>query len=245
VEDKIAELSSKGFGSWAEDQLLRDYGQGLTQMADNAEFDFRHEAARVRIELKAARHKRDAFRFAYIRPTSFELCVCLGYHNSSHHYWLFDSTEIQGFLAHQHRGGDSFQLRIRLADERFQSYYSSRDQVRIALDPKATTVARHRNLVRLDPVLESIEGWHSVAAAISRRLEKGGLGNWQFVLRPLREKFDEPDLLPYPKLFKCKERIEALVHPKPVNTSYEAWNTANMLVDFLFQHLEEDMIDPM
>jgi hypothetical protein len=173
VEDKIAELSSKGFGSWAEDQLLRDYGQGLTQMADNAEFDFRHEASRVRIELKAARHKRDAFRFAYIRPTSFELCVCLGYHNSSHHYWLFDSTEIQGFLAHQHRGGDTFQLRIRLADERFQSYYSSRDQVRIALDPKATTVARHRNLVRLDPVLESIEGWHSVAAAISRRLEKG------------------------------------------------------------------------
>jgi hypothetical protein len=195
------------------DLFLADYGSGLTRMP-GGEFDFRHELSGVRIELKSARrNQKGSFVFQYIRPDCFDLCVCLAWHEDAHHYWIFPTTEIQSFLTRQHRHM-SFQLKIRAGVDRFRRFAVSPGRLRLQLDRKARTVARHRRLVRLDPILENMEGWPSVARSLSRQLKQCNLYDWQFVLRPLREQMSDPDELPYPELFEVERRIEFQVHPQ-------------------------------
>src|SRR5215470_1402181 len=157
-------------------------------MPDTCEFDFRHEQSGARIELKAARCSRmGSFVFQYIRPDCFDLCICLGWREDSYNYWIFDPTKIQPFLARQHRGLNSFQLRLRAEADPFCRLAIPSNRLRLELDRKARAAARHRKLVRLDPTLVTVEGWQSVANSISRQLKQGGLSDCQFVLRPLRE----------------------------------------------------------
>ena len=245
AEVQVSRLSAKAFGSqWAPNQFLSDYGPGLTRMPDTAEFDFRHEASGIRIELKAARLTRTGiFVFQYIRPDCFDLCVCLGWQVTSYCYWIFDAVKIRPLLASQHRGMDTFQLRIRPESEPFRRFAVPPDRLRVELDRKASAAARCRHLVRLDPGLATVEGWRSVAASISRNMRQCGLTDWQFVLRPLREEMDEPELLPYPEFFEHERRVELQVHPKPVIGSYNVGVMADILFDFLIGYLDQNEPD--
>ncbi|MDL1971011.1 MAG: hypothetical protein LWW94_08580 [Candidatus Desulfofervidaceae bacterium] len=245
AEVQISKLSAKAFGSqWAPNQFLLDYGPGLTRMPDTAEFDFRYEASGVRIELKAARLTRTGvFVFQYIRPDCFDLCVCLGWQTASYCYWIFDAAKIRPLLASQHRGMDTFQLRIHPESEPFCRSAIPPGRLRVELDRKASAAARHRNLVRLDLSLATVKGWRSVAASISRKMKQCGLTDWQFVLRPLRKEMDEPELLPYPQFFELERRVELQVHPEPVIGSHNIGAMAEGLFDFLIGYLDQDEPD--
>ena len=81
AEEQVSRLSAKIFGSrWAPDRFDKDYGPGLTRMPDVCEFDFRHGQLGARIELKAARWRReDGFVFSTSGPTaSTSACAWAG-----------------------------------------------------------------------------------------------------------------------------------------------------------------------
>jgi hypothetical protein len=189
---RTSNLNSKKLGSkWAPERFLADYGAGLSRMKDTAEFDFRHNASGIRIELKAARIKDcGAFKFQYIRPECFDLCICLAWQNGSpHRYWIFDTTDLKPpRLTRQHRGGRSFQLSIRTDDPIIQP-----GNLRVELDRKAKSACRHRKLVRLNTALKNVKGWPSVADSIERQMRGCGFDNWIFVIDPLRDIMDGPD----------------------------------------------------
>jgi hypothetical protein len=242
AEEQVSGLSAKSFGSqWAPIRFLADYGPGLTRMPDTCEFDFRHEQSGARIELKAARgNHMGSLVFQYIRPDCFDLCICLGWREDSYNYWIFDPTKVQSFLARQHRGFNSFQLRLHAEANPFRRLAIPPGRLRLELDRKARSVARHRRLVRLDPTLMTVEGWQSVANSVSRQLKQCGLSDWQFVLRPLREQKNEPELLPYPEFFEIERRVELQVDPEPVIGAYQVRVTAAILLDFLIGYLDRD-----
>jgi hypothetical protein len=78
------------------------------------------------------------------------------------------------------------------------------------------------------------------ASSISRQLKQCGLSDWQFVLRPLREQMNEPELLPYPEFFEAERRVELQVHQEPVIGAYQVRVTAAILFDFLIGYLDRD-----
>jgi hypothetical protein len=242
AEEQVSRLSAKSFGSqWAPARFLADYGPGLACMPDTCEFDFRHEQSGARIELKAACCNRmGSLVFQYIRPDGFDLCICLGWREDSYNYWIFHPTRIQSFLVGQHRGFNSFQLRLHAEANPFWRLAIPPGRLRLRLDRKARSVARHRRLVRLDPTLVTVGGWQSVASSIGRQLKQCGLSDWQLVLRPLRERMNEPELLPYPEFFEVERRVELQVHPEPVIGAYQGRVTAAILLDLLIEYLDRD-----
>jgi hypothetical protein len=237
-------MSAKAFGSlWAPDRLLKDYGAGLTKMTDNAEFDLRHDASSARLELKAARARSGVFTFQYIRPDCFDVCVCLAWEGGNHRYWLIPANKIRPLLAKQHRSFDSFQLRVgRHLVAALAKYEIAPSTLRDRLDVIALGAVRGRHPVRLDPILEAVEGWPSVAASIRRRMKDCGLSDWSFVLKPVREQVDPggPALLPYPRIYEGERRIEAWVYPEPVIGRHDLAATAGALFDFLIQNFDPD-----
>lgn len=237
-------MPAKEFGSlWAPERLLEDYGPSLTKMTDSAEFDFRHDASSARIELKAARAKSGVFTFQYIRPDCFDLCACLHWEDGEHRYWLIPATEIRSYLSKQHRSSNSFQLRAgRRSVGALAKYEVAPTGLRDRLDAMAFRSVRHRQLVRLDPILAAVEGWTAVAAAITRQMKECGLSDWSFVLKPLTEPVDpdELDLLPYPDFNEDESRIELWVHPESVIGRHNVATTAGSLFGFLIQYLDRD-----
>lgn len=243
----IPAMSSKEFGScWAPERLLEDHGPGLIKMADNAEFDFRHDATGARIELKAARARSSGFTFQYIRPDCFDICVCLRWENGTHRYWLIPATKIRPFLSIQHRSSNSFQLRAGSRSATALAKYDvTPPALRDRLEALAISSVQHRRPVRLDPILATIEGWAAVSASITRQMKECGVDDWSFVLKPLTEPVDpdESDLLPYPAFYEKEQRIEVWVHPEPVIGKRNIYMTADRLFGFLIQYLDTDDID--
>ncbi len=240
-------LSSKKFGSkWAPSRFLTDYGDGLARMDDSAEYDFWHQDASLRIELKAARrNRRGQYIFQYIRPASFDICVCLGYNQGSCEYWLFTSNQIRKFLVRQQRNQQVYQLRVSATSRpRLATYACRPSELRHRLDKLAKRVRGSRKHIRLCPPLDLVEGWASVAAAMERKLRQLGLMDWEIVVRPLSadEMSDDmqhdPNLLPYPQFFPKEGRMEISVRPEPVIGRQNVAATSWSIVDFLLQYWE-------
>src|SRR2546426_4105545 len=188
LSSDIAKMSAKVFGSqWAPSRVESDYGAGLDRMFDSAEFDFMLRGYNVRIELKAARSSsRDIFTFQYIRPDSFDVCVCLAWHNDVYQYLIFTSPEIRPHLTRQHRDSHAFQLRLSQNQlTRHSARLAAPDALQDKLNAAAERAYTRRILVRLDPTLAGIEGWHNVARSMSKRLKREGFDQWRIFLRHL------------------------------------------------------------
>lgn len=216
-------------------------------MSDAAEFDFRHETAEVRIELKSARARNGILIFQYVRPRSFDVCVCLGWDGGQCRYWVFESEAVRPpFLSQQHRASDSFQLRIpRRPNAAVTQREVAPDRLRASVDIAARRSAKRRKVVRLDPALEAMEGWPAVAKSMTRQAIDCGFPHWVFVFRLLEKHRDpeEPDLLPYPSFSDAERRVEFRVRPEPVLGGQNIRATAESFFAFLLQYLDDEDVE--